>query len=289
MDVAVSNIRTFIYNRGHSFGSLWKIPITAGKGGDPIQVTETTARDKYAQFSPDGKRIVFESGRSGVDEIWLCDADGQNAIQLTAFGGGISGSPRWSPDGRMIAFDSNVGGSFDVYVVPSGGGKPLRLTTHVSTDAVPTWSRDGAWVYFTSWRTGRAEVWKVRSNGGSETQITTDGGSLAAESADARYLYFVRGTDLFRMQADSGHLSKVVGSVTGRFLNVFPKGIYFASGERKPELRYLDFASGVVSVVARLPGLPDIVVSADQRWILYPQPKLSDTNLMVVETSAEGR
>jgi Tol biopolymer transport system component len=190
----------------------------------------------------------------------------------------------------MIAFDSNVNGSFDIYVVASGGGTPLRLTTNASTEAVPTWSRDSGWVYFTSWRTGREEVWKVRSTGAAETQVTRDSGALATESAEGKYLYFVRGADLFRMQADGSHATKVAANVAGRFLSVFPKGIYFASGAPKAELRYLEFKSGAERVVAPLPGMPDVDVSSDEHWILYPQPTLSDTNLMVVEMQVyDGR
>lgn len=288
LDVAVSqNGKTLVYDHGHYSGSLWKIPISQGKGGEPVRVTATTARDKFSHFSPDGKRIAFESGRSGVDEIWVCDADGTNAVQLTAFGRGISGSPRWSPDGRMIAFDSNVAGSFNVYVIPSDGGRPLQLTNSGSTNAIPSWSRNSEWVYFTSWRTGRAEVWKVRATGGSETQVTRDGGSLAAESTDGKYLYFVRGDensgDLFRMQIDGGGATKVLSSVRGRLFTVFPNGIYFATGSPQPELRYLEFATGSVRVVASLPGMPHADVSSDEHWALYPQPAMSDTNLSVVE------
>lgn len=284
MDVAVSRDgRTLIYNRGRYSGSLWKIPISGGKGGEPVRVTATTARDKFAQFSPDGKRIAFESGRSGVDEIWVCDADGANAIQLTAFGRGISGTPRWSPDGRRIAFDSNVAGSFDIYVIPSGGGRPVQLTNNPSTDAIPNWSRDSVWIYFTSGRTGRAEVWKVRANGDSEAQVTKGGGALGTESADRRYLYFVRGKDLFRMQIDGGQATKMLSPVTGRFFSVFPNGVYFAAASSQPELRYLEFATGSVRAIAPLHGLPDFDISSDEHWALYPQPNMSDTNLMVVE------
>jgi Tol biopolymer transport system component len=288
LDVAVSQTGgTLVYNRGHYSGSLWKIPIHDGKGGEPVRVTATTARDKFSHFSPDGKRIAFESGRSGVDEIWVCDADGTNAAQLTTFGKGISGSPRWSPDGRMIAFDSNVAGSFDIYVIPSGGGRPVQLTTNSSTDAVPGWSRDSEWIYFTSGRTGRDEVWKVRPNGGIETQVTREGGGLAAESAGGRYLYFVRGTedsgDLFRMERDGSNPTKVLNSVKGRLFTVFPKGIYFAASSPQAELRYLEFATGSIRVVAPLPGIPHADVSSDEQWALYPRPTMSDTNLMVVE------
>ena len=288
LDVAVSQDgRTLVYSRGHYSGSLWKIPISGNKGGEPVRVTATTARDKYSHFSPDGKRITFESGRSGVDEIWVSTADGTNAVQLTTFGRGISGSPRWSSNGRMIAFDSNVAGSFDIYVIPSDGGGPKQLTKNPSTDAIPSWSRDSAWIYFTSWRTGRAEVWKVRANGGSETQVTRDGGALAAESADGRYLYFVRGGedsgDLFRMEKDGVNATKLLSSVKGRLFTVFPKGIYFAAGSPKVELRYLEFTTGSVRTIAALPGMPHADVSSDEHWALYPQPAMSDTNLMVVE------
>jgi len=288
LDVAVSpSGRTLVYNHGHYTGSLWKMPIAGGKGGEPVRVTATTARDKFSHFSPDGKRIAFESGRSGVDEIWICDADGTNAVQLTNFGRGVTGSPRWSPNGRMIAFDSNVAGSFDVYVIPSDGGPPLQLTHDPSTDAVPSWSRDSAWVYFTSGRTGRAEVWKIRANGSSETQVTRDGGGLATESADGRDLYFVRGTedsgDLFRMPVEGGPATEVLRSIRGRLFTVFPKGIYFATGAPEAELRYVEFATGSIRVITPLSGMSHADVSSDEHWALYPQPAMSDTNLMVVE------
>ena len=53
-------------------------------------------------FSPDGRRIAFTSGRLsrlGSYEIWVCDSDGSNALQLTSLGAEacwpIAGRPRW--------------------------------------------------------------------------------------------------------------------------------------------------------------------------------------------------
>src|SRR6266480_5707461 len=76
-----------------------------------------------AQFSPDGRRIAFVSLRSGNPEIWVCNSDGSNAVQLTSFGGPFVTTPRWSPDGERIAFDSNAAGEFDIHVVGANGGK----------------------------------------------------------------------------------------------------------------------------------------------------------------------
>jgi Tol biopolymer transport system component/DNA-binding winged helix-turn-helix (wHTH) protein len=288
IDVALSQSgKTLVYNRARYSGSLWKIPISNGKAGTPVRVTATTARDKFPSLSPDGKRVAFESDRSGFDEIWACDLDGRNAVQLTTFGKGISGTPRWSPDGRTIAFDGNANGSFDIYAIPSGGGQPVQLTRHPSMDVIPRWSQDGEWIYFTSWRTGRAEVWKVRADGRFEVQVTRDEGALAAESADGKDLYFVRGTDdagdLFRMPVGGGEATKVMSPVRGRLFSGFAKGIYFTAGSPQAELRYLEFATGSVHAIVLLPGMPYADVSPDERWALYSQPAMSDATLVVAE------
>ena len=73
------------------------------------------------QFSPDGKRIAFESDRSGPQEIWVANPDGTHAIQLTHFGR-HSGSPSWSLDGRWISFDAYNSESGDRSAISSGRG-----------------------------------------------------------------------------------------------------------------------------------------------------------------------
>lgn len=89
----------------------------------PVSSTEVEANP---QFSPDGRRIAFESDRSGPEEIWMANSDGTEPMQLTNFGR-YCGSPRWSPDGRWITFDANIGsGRWDVWVVESSGGRPSR-------------------------------------------------------------------------------------------------------------------------------------------------------------------
>ena len=86
--------------------SLWRAEISreGGVAKDPRQLLPDSSYDYSPQPSPDGRQIVFESERSGSDQIWKCNADGSNPFQLTSLGGN-SGSPRWSPDGKWIAFD----------------------------------------------------------------------------------------------------------------------------------------------------------------------------------------
>lgn len=88
------------------------------------------------------------------EEIWICNEDGSNPVQLTSFGNAWEGSPAWSPDGQQIVFDCNAAGNWDVYKINATGGKPIRSTTSSAADMKPVWSRDGKWIYYTSTQTG---------------------------------------------------------------------------------------------------------------------------------------
>jgi len=77
--------------------------------------------DHSPEFSPDGEKVVFASGRTGGEDLWLCDRDGRHLTRLTT-SGGPTGSPHWSPDGRWIAFDSHIRSNAAIYVVSAQGG-----------------------------------------------------------------------------------------------------------------------------------------------------------------------
>jgi Tol biopolymer transport system component/DNA-binding winged helix-turn-helix (wHTH) protein len=289
--VAVSPLaHRLAYGRETYSASLWKVPIVSDAGEKPVRVTTTTRWDLFPSYSPDGKRIVFQSNRSGVHEIWVCDADGSNAVPLTSFGRGWSGSPRWSPDGGTIVFDSNAGGNWEIWTIHSDGGGPVRLTTNPADDVRPSWSRDGQWIYFASTRTGQDEIWKMRNDGSSETQVTTGGGWAAYESADGRNLYYKGLGDeapLWKVPVEGGTPTKVTNVVRDSIFAPTERGVYFAGGPATTGLRFFDFASGSVRVVASvgapLSGTSGLEISPDGRWVLYSRPENAGTNLMLVE------
>ena len=97
----------------------------------------------------------------GSNEIWVSDSNGRTPVQLTHYGGPLTGTPRWSPDGMNIAFDTRPDAQADIYVVSSIGGTPRRVTKSEFEDVVPSWSSDGAWIYFASNRTGAWQVWRA--------------------------------------------------------------------------------------------------------------------------------
>ena len=83
-------------------------------GGNPHNISNVDADDRNPSWSPDGTRIVFTSERSGAQQIWLMNADGTGAHQLTSDNNNASarkGSPNFSPDGQHIVYFSQPGGS----------------------------------------------------------------------------------------------------------------------------------------------------------------------------------
>lgn len=67
------------------------------------QLTNTPGYDAEATVSPDGKKIVFTSTRSGDLELWIMDIDGKNQKQLTT-GLGYDGGAFFSPDSKKLVF-----------------------------------------------------------------------------------------------------------------------------------------------------------------------------------------
>jgi Tol biopolymer transport system component/DNA-binding winged helix-turn-helix (wHTH) protein len=280
-----------VYEQESNSVSLWKVSIGSNERAQPIRVTSTIKADILPHFSPDGKRIAFQSDRSGFNEIWICDANGSNAMQLTTFGKGKSGSPRWSPDGRTIVFDSNVEGNWEIWTIRPEGGRPLRLTRNPAEDFIPSWSHRGEWIYFASRRTGRYEIWKMGADGSSETQVTNGGGLVAHESSDGKYLYYrdvgtdTGGAPLWRIPVGGGPATKIMDSMRGRIFTPTQRGVFFPAGPDSTELRYFDFASGVATTVATLdnPGCANAVISPDGRFALCARSEHVGTNLILVE------
>jgi dipeptidyl aminopeptidase/acylaminoacyl peptidase len=106
-------------------------------------------------FSPDGKTIVYTVSTPDLPrakrttQVWLMDADGHNARQVTS-GDKSSSSPVFSPDGRWLAFISSRDGSANLYVMPVTGGEARRVTNISTGVSDPVWSPDGKRLAFSS-------------------------------------------------------------------------------------------------------------------------------------------
>jgi eukaryotic-like serine/threonine-protein kinase len=267
--------------------NLWRLDT---RTNERKMLIGSTYASGWPQYSPDGSKIVFSSNRSGSIEIWTCNADGTNCLQLTSLGRACHNA-HWSPDGRWLAFTANAEGQYEIYVMAADGGAAHKITNSPSNDENPTWSRNGGWIYFSSNRSGRYEIWKVPKDGGEEIQITHSGGLRASESWDGQYIYYYKDQDtgpsipLFRMRTEGGPETEVA------LANGFPadsdvteKGVYFFAPGAK-EIQLLDPGTGKVSTLATLDKESggQFTASPDDAYIVWTQDDRNTTDLMLVE------
>src|SRR6516225_9495678 len=275
--------------------NIWRAagPRSIAPGGPPVELISSPRTQADEQFSPDGKRIAFMSNRSGSFEIWVCNSDGSNPVQLTSFGGPATGTPHWSPDGGWIAFDSRPGGKAGVFVISAQGGEPRRVTEGNWDDIVPSWSRNGKWIYFCSNRSGDWELWKVAATGGKAQSLTQNGGFEAKESRDGKWLYyskFLSEQGIWRIPIQGGEATLVLNRKTERFWDLTEQGICFIDLEAKPHatINFYDFATQRVTKIGTVDqqlvgGEGALSVSPDAQWVLYPQIDRLDSHIMLVE------
>ncbi len=260
----------------------------------PTRLIFSTHMDTNPQYSPDGSRIAFTSSRSGTVQIWVCDRDGSNPVQLTNFPIDAA-TPRWSPDGGYIAFDSPTEGKGDIYVVPANGGPVRRITVEASDENMASWSRDGKWIYFESDRSGVSQIWKAPAGGGVAVQVTNNTGAEAFESHDGKFLYYTKWGQrgIWRKPIDGGGTET---SVTNRgfpyYWGLFNNGLCLIDPEAAtgPVIDCLDSHTNRITSVFRLPknthvnqSGPSFSVSADGRDILYVTVEREESDIMMVD------
>ena len=286
------------YNVSFLDSNIWRLDRSgsAGRQNPPTKLISSTRQDHSPQFSPDGKRIVFVSDRSGNEEIWVSESDGSQPVQLTFFDGPVNGTPRWSPDGQQIVFDARPAGNSDIYVISAEGGKPRPLVQEPSHDVMPSWSRDGSSIYFCSNRSDAFQIWRVPAAGGQAVQVTLQGGFEAFESADGKMLYYTKGRGpggLWQVPVAGGEEKQVPQLVNAgyrRYWSVQDEGVYFVSpgSSARAAINFFSFARQRVIQIGvlekdPLQGPPGLTVSPDGRWVLYAQADQSISDIMLVE------
>lgn len=284
--------RRLAYTRAKVDTNIWRMEISGRRAvGPPSKLIASTRIDSEPQYSPDGSRIVFSSDRSGRDEIFVCDRDGGNPLQLTSLVTGNAGVPHWSPDGHRIVFDSNATGQVEIYTINAGGGKPKRI----SEGNGPSWSGDGGWIYFASERTGQSQVWKLPVNGGPPVQLTKKGGNRPVESSDHQTVYYLNEGEksVWKVPVGGGEETFVLKPVLWHAFAVVDKGIYYIApapdSRQSALLQFYSLDNGKTSTLATVrtqafnAGDSGLTVSSDERWILYTQLDQVNSDLMLIE------
>ncbi|NNE99698.1 MAG: amidohydrolase family protein [Pyrinomonadaceae bacterium] len=157
-------------------GELYRLPVS---GGTAKPFMTGLAFDSQPRFSPDGKMIAFVSDRSGSNNLWISNADGSIAKQLSKEDQAEFASPIWTPDGDYVivskASQSSVG-AYDLWIYHRLGGAGLRISKGKppasapgapprpgpnSYGAIPT--KDGKYIYYARQSTGNRSGLSIRN------------------------------------------------------------------------------------------------------------------------------
>lgn len=141
--------------------------------GKEKRITSMLGYDGGAWFSPDGKRLIWRASRPKTEaetkeykdllaeglvaptnmEVWVANADGSNAHQVTSYGK-ANWAPAFMPDNKRIIFASNHeyerGFPFNLYTINDDGTNLHKISRDKGFDAFPMFSPNGKKIVFCS-------------------------------------------------------------------------------------------------------------------------------------------
>ncbi len=159
-------------------------------GESQRRVTFSHTLSLAPDWSPDGRKIVYQSYEKDTPGVFLVGKDGADKFRVP-LSTQLNASPSFSPDGKTIAFCGSVKGNPEIFTVQSDGAGLKRLTENVAIDSTPRWSPNGRELAFTSNRQGSPQIYmmdleganvrrvSLAGNWNDEASFSPDGGRLA--------------------------------------------------------------------------------------------------------------
>lgn len=176
---------------------------------------------QVVDWTPDG-RIVFDALENDRLSIWIADADGRNAQQLTPQDSDNSG-PQVSGDGRYVVFTSKRSGHNEVWRMNIDGSEPVHLAKVAGIAQTPQFAADGQTVVFRWYNEGSPPMGQVSVEGGPVTGLDYLPYAFSyywAMSPDGRRLAYTSGGD--RNERLRVVVRDVEGSAEGKVLDIRP-------------------------------------------------------------------
>lgn len=151
-------------------GDIFTAPIE--KGVVRNLTHSSNAHDKAAEWSPDGRRIVYISDRTGEEELWVVNQDGSGQPeQLTTGGRAMRYRPTWSPDSKKIAFSDKDG---KLYVLTLAGKTVIEVARDRRGSLQDyVWSPDSGYIaYSLNDPNGFQSIWIWSASENKARQVT---------------------------------------------------------------------------------------------------------------------
>ncbi|HEX7313615.1 MAG TPA: di-heme oxidoredictase family protein [Pyrinomonadaceae bacterium] len=158
------------------FTSNNQIAVMGHDGGQSGAITFGVPQKGSPAFSPDGRKIAFQSLIGAKWDISVMNPDGSNQVRLTTNVNADDISPAWSPDGTKIAFASNRNGTYDIFVMNADGSNQVALNVTAGDEVQPAWSPDGTKIAFSKQNFSPNGIFRMESDGAGAIRLTNTAG-----------------------------------------------------------------------------------------------------------------
>ena len=287
---------------------LWDVVRGHDMGGQSYAVTAGDLRlaaHRVADFIYEkltGEKGVFSTRIAYVTKagerynLWVADADGENAQSALASGAPII-SPAWSRSGAQLAYVSFEARKPVVYVHEVASGRRRLVANFRGSNSAPAWSPDGRTLAVTLSRDSGSQLYTIDATGGDPRRLTQSSGidTEPVYSADGRTIYFVsdRGgaPQIYRMPAGGGSPERV--TFTGSYNispAVSPDGRWLAYVSRVGgafKLQVMELSGGAVHSITDTTADESPSFAPNSRLILYGTRQNGREALMT--TTLDGR
>ena len=194
-----TRIAAAVLNDQTRLRELWIYDVATGRKS---RLDDNVAEENWVSWSPDGKRMVYNSQRKGDGGHWtgldLYGRDeGSNKTETLLAVDVERGQwpASWSPDGKNLLVVTNTERtSNDIWVLPLGkNGKPYEFLASEAVENWPAFSPNGKWVAFSFREPGEDTQLFVTTFPKSNKRwlVSARGGFQARWRRDGRELFFL--------------------------------------------------------------------------------------------------
>ena len=173
----------------------------------PTRLTLDPFLDLTPLWTPDGKSVVFSSGREGPQDLYMKAADGTGQVEVLMASPNRLAPISWTPDGTTLVFNELMGTNTNIGLLSIGSERSRRLILQEKFDEVNgEISPDGRWIAYTSNESGQIEVYvrpfpKVNEG---RWSISTAGGFWPKWDPDGEELFYLNGNKMMNVSIQTG-------------------------------------------------------------------------------------